>query len=248
MTQTTLREHLAAAPFTLAMSSGFFGFFAHAGMLRALEQAGLAPSRVGGASAGALVAGLWASGRSAEELGIELACLRREDFWDPGLGAGLLRGRLFRRKLEETLAVREFEQCRVPCFASVYDVVGRRVHVEESGALAPALVASCAVPGLFHPVVDRRRVLVDGGVADRPGLSGVLPGERTLFHHLASKSPWRGDESMRVPRRRGMVSLVIHRLPRLGPFRLADGPAAFERARDAAARALDAPVTEVVEV
>ena len=40
----TLREWLAQGPFTLAMSSGFFGFFAHAGVLLALREAGLAPA------------------------------------------------------------------------------------------------------------------------------------------------------------------------------------------------------------
>ncbi len=31
--KTPLRQWLAEAPFTLAMSSGFFGFFAHAGVV-----------------------------------------------------------------------------------------------------------------------------------------------------------------------------------------------------------------------
>ena len=37
----TLREWLAEEPFALAMSAGFFGFFAHTGVLLALEEAGL---------------------------------------------------------------------------------------------------------------------------------------------------------------------------------------------------------------
>ncbi|MCC6648302.1 MAG: patatin-like phospholipase family protein [Polyangiaceae bacterium] len=230
------------------MSSGFFGFFAHAGVLLALEDAGLAPARVGGSSAGALVAGLWASGRSAAELRDELARLRREDFWDPGLGAGLLRGERFRHKLEQTLGARSFERCRAPCFVSVFDLVRRQVDVETSGEVAPALVASCAVPGLFHPVRRGRRLLVDGGVADRPGLRGVAPGERVLLHHLASRSPWRREQELVVPRRAGMVSLVIHGLPRLGPFRLGDGGAALERAREGARRALDAELAELHEI
>lgn len=244
----TLREHLAEAPFTLVMSSGFFGFFAHAGMLSALEDAGITPARIGGSSAGALVAGLWASGRSARELGEELATLRRADFWDPGVGLGLLRGKKFDAKVRETLGVQRFEECRVPCFTSVYDVVRRRVDVERTGELAPAIVASCAVPGLFQPVMRHGRVLVDGGVADRPGLRGAGDDERVLFHHLASRSPWRGHASMEIPRRARMTSLVIRGLPRLGPFRLAEGPVAFERARAATSRALRAPAAPLIDV
>ena len=50
---TTLHDHLAQRPFALAMSSGFFGFFAHAGVLRALDEASLRPTRLSGSSAGA---------------------------------------------------------------------------------------------------------------------------------------------------------------------------------------------------
>src|SRR5215831_14799966 len=85
---TTLREWLAAGPYTLALSSGFFGFFAHAGVMSVLEEEGLLPGRVCGSSAGALVGGLWAAGVAARRICDELLALRREHFWDvrPGLG------------------------------------------------------------------------------------------------------------------------------------------------------------------
>ena len=51
----TLRDWLAGKPFTLVMSSGFFGFFAHAGVVSVLEEQGLRPARIAGSSAGALV-------------------------------------------------------------------------------------------------------------------------------------------------------------------------------------------------
>jgi NTE family protein len=36
----THHDWLAAAPYTLALGAGFFGFFAHTGVLRALEESG----------------------------------------------------------------------------------------------------------------------------------------------------------------------------------------------------------------
>jgi NTE family protein len=244
MVAPTLAEWLAERPFSLVMSSGFFGFFAHTGMLGALEERGLVPERVGGSSAGALVGGVWASGRSTEHIATTLLALRREHFWDPAIGPGLLRGRRFRELLEETLDARDFETCRVPAFTAVYDVVGRIVRVMDRGLLAPAIQASCAVPGLFHPVWLDGRPHVDGGVADRPGLSGTRPGERVLFHHLASRSPWRreGSKAMEIPTQEGMTTLVIEGLPRVGPFRLPAGKLAFEQARAATRRALGRPI------
>ena len=54
---STLRRWLSEGPFTLDMSSGFFGFFAHAGVVSVLEEEQLFPARVSGSSAGALIGG-----------------------------------------------------------------------------------------------------------------------------------------------------------------------------------------------
>jgi NTE family protein len=244
MTAPTLREWLREGPFSLAMSSGFFGFFAHTGLLTVLEDEGLVPSRITGSSAGALTGGLWSAGLSATTMRDELLRLERADFWDPRPGFGLLSGMLFRAKLEALLPVASFEECRIPLAVTTYDVFDRDVRVFDRGPLAPVLQASCCVPGLFHPVRHAGRVLLDGGITDRPGLAGMPRETRVLHHHLASRSPWRkrGGASMQVPKREGLTALVVHGLPRVGPFRLHEGSRAFEACRREALGALDRPI------
>jgi NTE family protein len=128
----------------------------------------------------------------------------------------------------------------------VFDVLSRSTRVVDDGDLAPAIRASCAVPGLFHPVWLGGRPMLDGGILDRPGLAGMPSGERVLFHHLASRSPWRRDDgsSMALPRRAALVPLVLGDLPRVGPFRLEEGARAFEIARTRTRLALDRPANE----
>lgn len=244
----TLRDWLGERPFALGMSSGFFGFFAHCGALTALEEAGLVPMRVSGSSAGALVAGAWASGVDAADIASALLALKREDFWDPRPGLGLLRGQRFARELERLLRARSFATCRVPLTVSAFDGLRWRTRVLADGPLAPAIRASCAVPFLFQPVWLDGRPHWDGGVSDRPGLSGVPHGTRLLFHHLASRSPWRRRQSpsMRIPERDGMTALVIDGLPRIGPFALEHGREAFRAALAATRRALDRRITDAV--
>jgi len=239
-----LHDWLAAQPFALAMSSGFFSFFAHTGMLASLTKRGLAPSLVAGSSAGALVGGAWAAGLPADALEARLVALRREDFWDPAPGAGLLAGRKFDRILRDLLPITAMVKCRVPVRVSAFDIARRRTTVLHDADLADAIRASCAVPALFHPVWIDRRAYWDGGILDRPGLAGIPSGQRVLFHHIASKSPWR--TRLPVPRRAGMVALVIDGLPRSGPFKLDAGRAALELAREATLRALDAPIVDDV--
>jgi NTE family protein len=250
---TTLREWLAAEPFALAMSSGFFGFFAHCGVLAVLEEERLLPSRVAGSSAGALVTGVWASGIDAPAIARELVALRREHFWDPQPGAGLLRGRLFRERLEALLATDDLSRCRVPAAVSVFDLRARRTRVLDRGPLAPALHASCAVPFMFHPVRHDGGWLVDGGVGDRPGLLGLAGAPRVFYHHLESRSPWRGGlarlaEARARERHRDLVTIVIDGLPRVTPFRLERGARALEIAREAMRAALDRPVRAELRV
>jgi NTE family protein len=247
MANPSLREHLSEAPFGLTMSSGFFSFFAHAGMLAALLEAGLAPARISGSSAGALVGGLWAAGVDPSRLESELRALSREHFWDPAPGLGVLRGQLFRALLTGLLPVRRFDQVRVPLAVSAYEPLRHRTHALDQGELAPAIHASCAVPLMFHPVRVGEHYLLDGGVLDRPGLAG-MPSERVLYHHIVSRSPWRrrGSPALRIPARPGLTTLALHDLPRSGPFRLHVGPAALKQAYDQTRRALDMPVSDHV--
>jgi len=244
MSCPTLRQWLREQPFTLAMSSGFFGFFAHAGVVTALEDDALLPVRLSGSSAGALVSGLWAAGVPAPRLRDELLRLRRQDFWDPRLGLGLLAGKLFRDRLDALLQVKTFAECRAKVSVSVFDVLSRRTRVIDDGPLAPAIQASCTVPFLFHPTWHQGRPLLDGGIGDRPGLQGIPEGTRLFYHHLAARSPWRrkGSPSLAIPSRPGMAALVIDELPRAGPFRLDAGARAFDMAWKAARTALDCPV------
>ena len=246
MQQSTLGDWLAAEPFSLAMSSGFFSFFAHTGMLKALEASGLAPKSLSGSSAGALVAGLWGAGLSANELGDELAALKRTDFWDPKPGLGLLGGRLFRSKLDELLPVPSFAECRAPVAISVYELRVRKTLVLDEGDLASAILASCALPVLFHPVKREGCLLSDGGIADRPGLDGMRSNERIFYHHIASRSPWRraGSKALQIPHRESMVSLQITDLPRANPFHLDRGVIAMAAAEEATKRALGLPIVD----
>lgn len=240
----TLRDWLAEAPFSLAMSSGFFGFFAHTGFLLALEEEGLAPAQVAGSSAGALVGGLYAAGLDAGAIGDALTRLRRADFWDPAPGLGLLRGAAFRRLLAEHLPQRDFSGCRAPLHLSVFDLGARTTAVVNRGDLAAAIHASCALPLMFQPVRHEGRLLADGGIADRPGLRGLAGSERIFYHHLASRSPWRRPNSpaLRVPSRPGLVALSITGLPRSSPWHLGRGAVALDIAYRATRRALARPL------
>ncbi|MFT7620938.1 MAG: NTE family protein [Myxococcota bacterium] len=227
----------------MSLSAGFFGFYAHTGFMAALEDEGLVPDGLSGSSAGALVSGLWAAGVDTDSIAERLLEVERNDFWDPGMGAGLLEGRRFQDLLRQYLPVTVFEQCRAPLQISVFELRSRKTRVIRTGRLAPAIHASCTFPGLFHPVRIDGRLFIDGGVLDRSGLAELPPG-RVLYHHLSSRSKLRGrvPAITGCPKRPGMVSIITENLPRVGPFKLKRGQHAFEHARAAMVAGLDRPV------
>jgi NTE family protein len=239
--EMTLRDWLEAEPFTLVMSSGFFSFFSHCGVLAALADESLVPEAVSGSSAGALTAGLWAAGLEPAEIRELYVSLRKQDFWDPAPGPGLLKGRRFRALIRHASPVQRLEHCRRPLTVSAFDLLRMRTRVLSSGDLARALYASCAVPLMFHPLWHQGGWLIDGGLGDRPGLSGVPTGRRVFYHHITYQSTWRRRHSpnLGLPGRPNLVALTIPDLPRPRPDALHIGPAAWAAARTATLRALD---------
>ena len=78
-----IAEDLKNKRIGVVFSSGFFGFFAHAGCLKALEELGIEPVGYAGTSSGAIAAAFAAAGLSAAQISAVLFNLRKQDFWDP---------------------------------------------------------------------------------------------------------------------------------------------------------------------
>ncbi len=192
-------------PLAAVMSSGFFGFFAHAGFLQGLEDLGLEVDAYAGTSSGALVAACAAAGMSPREMREAFGSLRRRQFWDPPDWrqilrlclrgwrgeSGYLRGRAFRRILEGLLPVQRFEDCPRRCVIVALDAAAGRRVVFTRGPLVPAVVASGAVPLLFRAVSRGEELLLDGGLVDKAPLAAAAEHLRPaamVVHLLPSAS------------------------------------------------------------
>lgn len=252
--QTSVEDWLRAGPYTLALSSGFFGFYAHCGVVAALEERGLVPHAVQGSSAGGMIAGLWAIGLSSATIAREITGLERRDFWDPRPGLGLLRGQLFDERLRRILPHAHIEKCAVETRISVFDVRSARTEFMKEGDLALAIRASCALPVLFQPVTINGRAKLDGGIRDGAGLAAAGVTERVFHHDLLPQLTRMRPQSLGGRDRHRSVgverlgaerlSLRIAGLPRVTPFALGRGQDAFVIARARMRQILAAPAPE----
>lgn len=225
---TALAGQLRDARVGVALASGFFGFFHHAGVLRALVDRGIRPVRIAGNSAGAIVGALYAAGLEPAAVAEELLAVRRADFWDAGMpftsrGFGLLAGERFGARLSRALPVHGFAECRTPFAAGVYGIDDGRTRHLASGSLVDAVRASCAVPYLFQPVeLDGRRYW-DGGFAEKTPLAPFVAAgdvDAVIVSYLPPREAGDGE-------RRGLGRLV----PKLRSL-FADTPADERLERD----------------
>lgn len=156
----------AQARLGLALPSGAARGAAHAGVLLALEQAGLHFDVIAGASVGALIGGAWAAGVPAAEIVDRVRAARWADFATiaPSARLGLLDTRPLLANLTERLGDIAIQDLPVRFGAVVTELVSTRPRLITAGRLVDAMVASSAVPGLFPPVPVAGRRFVDGGV------------------------------------------------------------------------------------
>ncbi|MFI5183276.1 MAG: patatin-like phospholipase family protein [Vicinamibacteria bacterium] len=152
-------------PLYLALSGGGAHAAAHAGVLRALDRAGVQVAGVGGVSGGALVAAAWAGGADLERL-VEQASRLHPWMWVRGWGGGLLSGSRLGALIDEFLPIPTFEGLRVQVSVLATDVDTGEAVVFREGNLRDAVRASCSFPGVFPPMVLGGKRLYDGGITE----------------------------------------------------------------------------------
>jgi NTE family protein len=131
---------------SLALGGGAARGFAHIGVIQVLEEAGIRPHAVVGASAGSLVAALYASGKSGAEMATLALAMDEGAITDWSFPVrGLIRGEALARYVRDNTGGRTIEQMRLPL-----------------GIVATDLDSGLGV--LFQPVTIGTREYVDGGL------------------------------------------------------------------------------------
>lgn len=174
---------MAGAPtVALALGAGGARGLAQIPVLEALDELGVRPQAIAGASVGALIGAGYAAGISGREIRHAVTGLLRNR---PEVMRRLMAVRVGR--VSDVLSIGhpmlvdaegfveqflppeipfEFERLQIPFVAVATDFWRREEVVFRTGALRPAIAASIAVPGMMRPVEHDGRVLVDGGAVN----------------------------------------------------------------------------------
>jgi NTE family protein len=152
----------------LVLGAGGSRGFAHVGVLKAFEEAGIEADVIVGVSSGAVVAALHAGGMRAAELEATALSIEDNDLLDFTLfGPGMIEGGRLQAYINDTLRNRPIEALQKPFAVVAAERETSRMTIFNRGNTGLAVRASASVPKLFWPVVIRGTEYVDGGVASR---------------------------------------------------------------------------------
>lgn len=167
----------------LALGGGAARGWAHIGVLRALDEAGVQIGMIAGTSIGALVGGCYLAGKlnELEEFARSLTMRRIAGLLDLTIGGGgLFGGMRLTKRMQEHLTGLNIEDLEHPFIAVATELkTGHEVWVHQ-GDLITALRSSYALPGIFEPVRCNGRMLIDGALVNPVPVSVCRAYEQTL--------------------------------------------------------------------
>jgi NTE family protein len=151
----------------LALSGGGARGITHIGVIKAMEELGVKPDVISGTSAGSIVAVLYANGMKPDEIFDvvnNLSLFRSVKMaW---AWSGLLKMEGLRALLTKHCPGSTFESLKIPLTVAATEIRLGEIRYFSSGELAPAIISSCSIPGIFNPVSFDGHLYVDGGLLD----------------------------------------------------------------------------------
>ncbi|MEN9919656.1 MAG: hypothetical protein RL662_2092 [Bacteroidota bacterium] len=149
----------------LSLSGGGARGFAHLGVIKALEEYGIAPDIIAGTSAGAFAGALYASGNSPDEILRFFEKKVFKTFAELTIPkTGIFKTDRFKKFLKEHIKVQTFEELKTPMRIIATDLVNGVSVCFDKGPVIPAVMASCAYPIIFTPVKIENNHYTDGGL------------------------------------------------------------------------------------
>lgn len=153
----------------LALGGGIARGWAHIGVMRAIDEAGIPVSMIAGTSIGALVGGCYLAGKldELEEFARSITrtnILRYMDF--AFRASGLISGSRLADKMDGEIGDINIEDLDRRFVAIATDIQSGSEIWLENGSLSQAIRASYALPGVFQPVEHFGRQLVDGALTN----------------------------------------------------------------------------------
>jgi NTE family protein len=155
-------------PVGLVLSGGSARAFAHIGVLKRLEEAGIVPDFIVANSMGSIIGLLYAAGLSPDQLYELVARTDLNALFSPvfPVTGGILDPRRFSDLIRLYLGDLRLEDLPIPILIACEDLLSKRQILLAEGDLLTIMEAGYALPVFFPPVPHDGHLLIDGGITN----------------------------------------------------------------------------------
>jgi NTE family protein len=149
----------------LVLSGGGVRAIAHIGLIKALLENDIIPTKISGTSAGAIVGALYAAGYSIAE---QLDFFVQTPLFKLSLYAhkkpGIMDSDKYTYFFKDFFPDNSFEGLKYPITVTSTNLINGQLEYFNSGELIKPLIASAALPPVFSPVEINGNLYSDGGI------------------------------------------------------------------------------------
>ena len=189
-------------PINLVLSGGGIKCAAHLALIEKIEELGLQINAISGSSGGALVASLYASGITTQEI---LEIFKRTSLFKFSFfsmtKAGIFDTFLFKSIIENKIKDK-FRDLEIPIYITASNMQSGKPRYFSKGKLLKPVLASCAIPGIFTPIIINKTLYSDGGILDnfpiKPFIKSGLPIVGSYVAEPAPKTPLQLNSTFKV--------------------------------------------------
>ncbi len=151
----------------VVLSGGGSRCISQLGFLKYLEELDVEISAISGASGGAIAAGLYATGLSADEV---FFYLKEIDF-KAHLKLNITKGTLYSFEKEidhfhKIFGKVDINESKILFFCAITDYESGKIVYKSEGDLVTMMLSSCALVPIFAPIKVDGKVYADGGICD----------------------------------------------------------------------------------
>lgn len=158
----------------LTLSGGGARGISHLGVIQALEEMGVKPDIISGASAGSIVGSLYCYGYTPVEILSYIQSISLLKSMRPAWSlSGLLSLDGLRELLLDKMPENSFSSLKRPMSVVATDLKKGASEYFNEGEIIVPVMASCCIPGIFSPIPINGSMYVDGGVLDNLPTAGI---------------------------------------------------------------------------
>ncbi|MDR1342674.1 MAG: patatin-like phospholipase family protein [Prevotellaceae bacterium] len=159
----------------VVLSGGAARGFAHLGALQALEDYGIVPTRVSGASMGAILGAVYAAGVPVNRI---YSFAREQHYllmYRPSFNGALFRTTFIEKMLDHLIPnINTFESLQKRMYVCITNLNTAKYEIIGSGSLKDKIVASASIPFVFEPSIIDSFTYVDGGLTNNLPVEPLL--------------------------------------------------------------------------